>query len=66
MRRGSPDFDEYNVVGFEAIKTLPDHSHNRIETRTSPAVHGNYLDIAQMRRMNIQKKIDKKNSNNAV
>ena len=53
MRRGSPDLDEYNVVGFEAIKTLPDHSHNRIETRTSPAVHGNYLDIAQARRMNI-------------
>lgn len=53
MRR-SPELDEYNVVGFDAIKTLPDHSTNRVETRTSPAaVSGNYLDIAQARRKNI-------------
>ena len=67
MRR-SPEIDEYNVVGFEAIRTLPDHSNMRMETRTSPTANsGNYLDIAQARRKNIQQIINKKNStNNAI
>jgi hypothetical protein len=54
----SPDLDGkgYDVVGFEAFKKLPDHSNVRIETKTSPHASktGNYLDIAQARRKNIQ------------
>lgn len=53
----SPELDQrYDVVGFDAIKKLPDHSNMRNETKTSPHAFnsGNYLDIAQARRKNIQ------------
>lgn len=62
----SPELEgsRYEMIGFEALKTLPDHSNVRIETKTSPigAKAGNYLDIAQARRKKIQQEIFRKNN----